>query len=54
MAKAPKYLVDALEKLLARYTELVNCGDCGFWDPEQEDEVIEARKALARLQGFDL
>jgi len=36
----------ALSNLLDRYTELVNCGDCGNWNPETEDCVIEARKAL--------
>lgn len=41
----------ALEGLLDRYTGLVNCGDCGFWDPETEREVIDAREALARVGG---
>jgi hypothetical protein len=36
----------ALTGLLDRYTELVNSGDCGSWDPETEDVVIAARKAL--------
>lgn len=39
-------LTEALENLLNRYTGLVNCGDCGFWDPETEEDVINARKAL--------
>ena len=38
---------EALEGLLDRYTALVNCGDCGNWDPETEPPVIAARRALA-------
>lgn len=38
----------ALEKLLNRYVELVNSGDCGFWNPEAEPEVIEARRVLKK------
>lgn len=47
-AKARK--ADALEAagraLLDHYIELVNCGDCGFWDPEEEGPVTAMRKAL--------
>jgi hypothetical protein len=42
----------ALDGLLERYTGLVNCGDCGFWDPEKEDEVINARRALAETATY--
>jgi hypothetical protein len=37
----------ALAQLLTRYTELVNSGDCGNWNPETELEVRDARAALA-------
>ncbi len=40
-------LRETLARLLERYTQLVNCGDCGNWNPEKEDEVIAARAALA-------
>lgn len=50
-ARAPA-LAEALDKLLDRYTSLVNCGDCGVWDPEKEDEVIAARAALATSGDF--
>lgn len=40
-------LSSALTALLDHYLQLVNCGDCGNWDPEIEDVVIEARAALA-------
>jgi len=36
----------ALEELLETYCELVNCGDCGSWDPETDSEVISAREVL--------
>lgn len=42
-------LEKALRGLLDRYTGLVNCGDCGFWNPENEPEVIAARAALELL-----
>jgi hypothetical protein len=38
----------ALRDLLDRYTALVNCGDCGNWNPETEPEVIAARRALGK------
>lgn len=57
-AKANAHLISAapdqnaaLSELLERYTSLVNCGDCGNWDPETEAEVINARAALAKAQG---
>ena len=39
--------LSALRELLERYTGLVNCGDCGNWNPEDEQPVIAARAALA-------
>jgi hypothetical protein len=41
-------LVAALTELLDHYTQLVNCGDCGNWDPEKEGKVKAARAALAK------
>lgn len=51
IAAAPE-LLEALHDLLTRYVELVNCGDCGHWDPEQEDDVKAARAAIAKARGF--
>ena len=42
-------LKKALTALLDRYVGLVNCGDCGNWNPETEEEVIAARAALGNL-----
>ena len=39
----------ALRDLLDRYIGLVNCGDCGSWNPEDEQPVIDARAALVRI-----
>ncbi len=46
VAKREAALVKALEVMTEHYVQLAGCGDCGFWEPEEEDEVIEARKAL--------
>lgn len=40
-------LVEALEKFLESYLQGANSGDWGCWDPEEEDEVIAVRAALA-------
>jgi Lar family restriction alleviation protein len=39
-------LQTAARALLDRYVDLVNCGDCGNWDPEEEDAVRALRAAL--------
>ena len=41
---------EALAALLEHYLSLVNSGDSGFWDPEEEDVVKDARAALASDQ----
>jgi hypothetical protein len=41
-------LLAALKVLLDRYVSLINCGDCGNWDPETEAEVIAARAAIKK------
>ncbi len=40
-------LKDAASAFLERYVGLINSGDAGFWDPEEEPEVIALRAALA-------
>ncbi|MET0375660.1 MAG: hypothetical protein ABW128_15560 [Rhizorhabdus sp.] len=49
-AQATAELVGVLGAMTERYVELVNCGDCGHWNPETEQEVIDAR-ALLRKHG---
>lgn len=39
-------LKEALEGLLKHYVDLVESGDAGFWDPEQEEPVKVARQVL--------
>ena len=41
---------EALENLTKRYCDLVNCGDCGFWEPEDEKEIIASRAAIAHAE----
>jgi len=38
----------ALHGLLEKYVSLINSGDAGSWNPEEESEVIAARAALAK------
>jgi hypothetical protein len=39
-------LLAALEGLLENHCSLVSSGDCGFWNVEEESEVIQARAAI--------
>lgn len=41
-------LEEAAEALLDKYVATINSGDCGNWDPETEEEVINLRKALSQ------
>lgn len=43
----------ALQGVLLLYTSLVNSGDCGNWNPEDEPDVIAARAASAAAMGAD-
>jgi hypothetical protein len=47
-----KVLVDSSKALINRYTSLVNCGDCGNWDPEDDDEVIAMRESIELAGGI--
>jgi len=50
IAAAPD-LLEALEKLLFNHICLVESGDCGKWNVEEEVEVIAARKVISRAKG---
>lgn len=41
---------DALKTIGEHYVELAECGDCGFWNPEKEKEVIQYRATLAKIK----
>jgi hypothetical protein len=43
----------ALTDLLNRYVTLIDSGDCGFWNPEEESVVIAARAALNEATALD-
>ncbi len=47
-------LLEALVNVLRRYTDLINSGDAGNWDPEEEDEVKAARAAIANVKSCKL
>lgn len=40
---------EALSNILEHYVGLVNCRDCGNWNPEEEQQVKYARAVLALL-----
>jgi hypothetical protein len=44
-------LREALSELLRHYVSLVESGDAGCWDSENEDVVIAARQVLAKQKG---
>ena len=46
-------LVAALNGLLNKYVAMVSSGDCGFWDPEEEAEVIAARATLSAASASE-
>lgn len=50
IAAAPE-MYEALAKMTARYVALAGSGDCGFWNPEEEPDVIASRAALRRAEG---
>jgi len=47
MTAAPD-LFHALETFVKEYVSLVESGDAGFWNPEEEAKVIAARAALSK------
>jgi len=47
LEKDAESAVYALTTLLDRFTRLVNSGDCGRWNPEEEPVVIRARAVIA-------
>lgn len=44
-------MYEALDKFVEHYVGMINSGDCGFWNPEDEDFVKAARAALAKARG---
>lgn len=50
IAAAPE-LLEALELFTKEYVEFVESGDAGFWDAEEEDKVIMARKTISKARG---
>jgi hypothetical protein len=44
-------LVAALEGTLGKWVALVESGDAGFWNAEEEEHVKASRAALAKAKG---
>lgn len=45
-------LVEAAEAFLAKYVQLVDSGDCGNWDADDEPEVVALRAALKKVTNI--
>jgi hypothetical protein len=45
-------MLAALKAITKRYVDLAGSGDCGFWDPENEPEVKQARAAIAAAEAL--
>lgn len=50
IAAAPE-LLEALQTFLTEYVQLVESGDAGFWNADEEEKVIAARAAIAKATG---
>lgn len=50
IAAAPE-LYEALENQLKNWIELIESGDAGFWNPDDDEHVIAMRKVLAKARG---
>jgi hypothetical protein len=50
IAAAPE-LLEALKAFTKMYVNMIKSGDCGNWNPEEDAEVIQARKAIAKAEG---
>lgn len=49
-AERVRDLADCLSDMTEHYVELAGSGDCGSWNPEEEQEVIAARRMIAAAQ----
>ena len=49
-AAAPELYAE-IERAMKARIELIESGDCGFWDPNDDGEVLSMRKALAKARG---
>ena len=47
IAAAPE-LLQALEFLKKEYEQLVDCGDCGNWNPRQDNCIVQAKEAIKK------
>ena len=49
--EAVPLLLEALKFFTAAHVARINSGDCGFWNPEEDAEVIKARAAISKAEG---
>lgn len=44
--RAAPQLLEALQEITEMYCAMINSGDCGNWNPEEDKEVTKARAAI--------
>ena len=44
-------MYEALEQMVSMYCELIDSGDCGNWNPREDDAVLIANAALKKARG---
>lgn len=42
-------LKSSLQEVVNLYVNLVECGDCGFWNPHEVKEIKQAEELLKKL-----
>ena len=51
LAAAAPELLEALDTLMRKYTELADSGDAGYWKAEETEEGKKALAAIAKARG---
>ena len=46
-----KDLLEALQYLQSEYEQLVDCGDCGIWNPREDECIIQSMNAINKALG---
>lgn len=52
MAVVIRDMSDCLDDMTNHYAELINSGDAGNWNPEEEQEVMAARKMVSEAKAM--
>lgn len=47
-------LLEACKSVVDQWVRLVNSGDAGNWDPEKDEHIINARRAIALAESSEI